>query len=250
MTRIPHALVKLDKMLSYVLGRRPDEFGLVPDQEGYVKIKDLLKAINEEDGWKHIRRSSIDEILLTAPCPSIEIKETLIRAVTREKPVMQRRADHPPKLLYVGIRHTAWPHVMKNGLSSSAQSRIILADHREFAERMGKRIHQEPVVLTIQVHQALGRGVVFDQTGRLFLTDFIPPDCIAGPPLPKEKPETQKSTWEDIRKPDQLPGSFIIRPVQDKTLQNPYKRKKKENEPIWKKDRNRAKRRKEKSWKD
>jgi len=41
----------LAKMLAYVLGRRPDEFGLIPDAEGFVRIKDLLKALHEEEGW-------------------------------------------------------------------------------------------------------------------------------------------------------------------------------------------------------
>ena len=49
------ALIKFSKFLVYILGRKPDEFGLVPDKDGFVKIKELLKAINEEDGWRHIR---------------------------------------------------------------------------------------------------------------------------------------------------------------------------------------------------
>ncbi len=36
---------QLAKFISYILARRPDEFGLVPDPNGFVKIKDLLKAI-------------------------------------------------------------------------------------------------------------------------------------------------------------------------------------------------------------
>ena len=32
---------QLAKFLNYVLGRRPDEFGLVMDKDGFVKIKDL-----------------------------------------------------------------------------------------------------------------------------------------------------------------------------------------------------------------
>ena len=40
---------QLAKFLNYVLGRRPDEFGLVTDKEGFVKIKDLIKATSEEE---------------------------------------------------------------------------------------------------------------------------------------------------------------------------------------------------------
>ena len=40
---------QLAKFFNYVLGRRPDEFGLVTDKEGFVKIKELIKATNEEE---------------------------------------------------------------------------------------------------------------------------------------------------------------------------------------------------------
>ena len=53
---------KLEKLLTYILGRRPDEFGLVPGPDGYVKIKDLLKALSEEPGWRHVRRSHLREV--------------------------------------------------------------------------------------------------------------------------------------------------------------------------------------------
>ena len=52
---------KLAKFLDYVLGRNPDEFGLVPDEQGYVKIKELLKALNQEEGWRHLRLANINE---------------------------------------------------------------------------------------------------------------------------------------------------------------------------------------------
>jgi hypothetical protein len=50
----------LAKLITYILGRRPDEFGLVTDTEGFVKIKELLKAITEEAGWKYVRRSDLN----------------------------------------------------------------------------------------------------------------------------------------------------------------------------------------------
>ena len=40
MSRV-NELKKQAKFLAYILGVHPDEFGLVPDKEGFVKIKDL-----------------------------------------------------------------------------------------------------------------------------------------------------------------------------------------------------------------
>ena len=39
---------KLSKLLVYILGRHPDEFGLLPGENGYVKIKELMKSLGEE----------------------------------------------------------------------------------------------------------------------------------------------------------------------------------------------------------
>ncbi|MGD9373369.1 MAG: RNA 2'-phosphotransferase, partial [Desulfobacterales bacterium] len=83
---------QLAKFIDYILARRPDEFGLVVDAEGFVKIKELLKTLNEEVGWKYVRRSHLDEIVITLKRPSFEILENKIRAKTR---------DHLPKTTQV-----------------------------------------------------------------------------------------------------------------------------------------------------
>ena len=42
---------QLSKFISYMLGRKPAEFGLVPDQDGFVKIKEFIKArMNNHEG--------------------------------------------------------------------------------------------------------------------------------------------------------------------------------------------------------
>ena len=76
---------QLSKFISYMLGRKPAEFGLVPDQDGFVKIKDLLKAVTEEEGWKYVRRSHLDEILYSWTDPPFEILDKQIRAKCRDQ---------------------------------------------------------------------------------------------------------------------------------------------------------------------
>jgi putative RNA 2'-phosphotransferase len=242
--------IKLDKFLSYVLGRRPDEFGLVPDSDGYVKIRDLLKAVNEEEGGRHVRSSSIDEVLITLPCPSIEVKDQKIRAVSRESLFSTAHTNNPPKLLYTCVRQKGYPYVLKNGLSPLGHYKIILADNPEFAKKMGKRIDPKPVTLTVHVQNALDRGISFEKAGNLFLADFIPPDCLTGPPLPKEKTEAPQTTVKMEKKPEHLPGGFLINLDDTAFNQNPYRQKKKGSESYWKKDRKRLRKEKHRPWLD
>ena len=120
---------KMAKFLAYVLGRRPDEFGLVPDENGYVKTKDLMKVLAEEPGWRHVRFNQIREMIHSSRSPSVEIEKNLIRAVDRAHLILPQIPDILPKLLYYPVRQRAYPAILENGLRSSVSGqRIVLAD--------------------------------------------------------------------------------------------------------------------------
>jgi putative RNA 2'-phosphotransferase len=202
---------QLAKFISYILARRPDEFGLVPDPDGFVKIKDLLKAMAEEAGWRYVRRAHINEILLTLPSPSVEIQGNFIRATSREHLSLPAPADNLPKLLYTCVRSRAYPFVLDRGIHPMGHPYVILSPSTSLAERMGRRFDQSPVTLTVQVKKTLDRGNQYLRAGELlFLTGKIPPDCFSGPPLPKEpavprKPEPEKEASASTRA-----GSFFL----------------------------------------
>jgi len=202
---------QLAKLLNYVLGRRPDEFGLVTDKEGFVKIKDLIKATSEEDGLKCVRRAHINEIMLTLPNHGLEVADPLIRAQNRENLPKQSFALDPPKLLYTCVRKKAYPYVKDKGIRPSGYSKIVLASTSDLAFRIGKRSDHAAVLLTVQVNHSEDKGVVFFKAGEsLFLADYIPPDGFSGPPLPKELAETRK-TDKSKKEPAKIPaGSFLL----------------------------------------
>ncbi len=209
-TKTPQSLAKY---LVYILERRPDEFGLVTDKQGYVKIKELLKALKEEKGWKHVRRFHLNEILYSIPNPAFEILDNRIRAKRREHLPRPNADPHLPKLLYTCVRRRAYPHVAQNGISPSGHQQVVLSVKQDMAERMGKRADSQPIMLTVHVQASVEHGVLFQQIGELlFVAPFIPTDCFSGPPLPKEKPRAK--TTEPPSKaamPEQM-GSFEVQP--------------------------------------
>jgi len=208
-TRSPQNLAK---MLAYVLGRRPDEFGLIPDAEGFVRIKDLLKALHEEEGWGYVSLSHLNEVLLSVPGAPFEIRQNDIRSVDRNTPDLRVSARELPKLLYACIRRRAYPHVHAEGIHPSSHPRVVLVADRVLAERLGRRIDPDPVILTVNVRCACEAGVVFDPSGEgLFLADHIPPDCFSGPAVPREKPsDTGKPTPENGVSRPTMPGGFPL----------------------------------------
>lgn len=233
---LPNAL---GKFISYILGRRPDEFGLVPDPEGYVKIKELLKAVTEEDGWRYVKRAHLNEVMLTSRKKTIEIDDNRIRAVDRRRLPDRRVADDPPKLLYTFVRSRAYPVVLENGVRPFGRSMVVLSAGKEMAKRLGKRVDAAPVILTVSVEQMHAHGEMFLTIGGgLFLTRFIPQTCFTGPPLPKEKADKRtKEPQTSVAAPKQ-PGSFFPNFEDDP---HPHgktaKKAKRKKSADWKKDR-------------
>jgi putative RNA 2'-phosphotransferase len=202
---------QLAKLIAYIVERRPDEFGLVPDADGFIKVKELLKALHEEQGWRHVRRCHLDEILITLPAPPFELTENHIRANQRQHLPKRVYAPALPKLLFTCVRQKAYPQVSAKGIYPTAYPQVILSSRRDLAERMGRRVDSRPVLLTVQVQRSREKGVAYYQAGEsLFLADFIPPDCFHGPPLPKEKPPAKKTAQKQgVGKP-KMPGSYFI----------------------------------------
>jgi len=229
---------QLAKFISYMLGRRPDEFGLVPDTEGFVKIKELLKAICEEEGFRYVRRFHIDEILITLPDPPIEISGNFIRVKSREYLPERIPATNLPKLLYTCIRRKAYPFVIDKGIFPIGRGHVILSSEKKLADKMGKRIDQTPVLLTVQTQKSGNNGVIFFQAGDLlFIADTIPVGCFTGPPLPKEKPEPKKEDTLKKEKQKSLPGTFLMDLTDEKNRKKRSKHERRRKEIAWKKER-------------
>ena len=102
MARLPRQLESLARMLTYILSHRPDEFGLVLSEEGFIPIKPLLQALGAEPGWGFVRRYHLDQVVGLMSPPAFEVMEDRIRAL---EPAQLRRetGEPPPALLYIAI---------------------------------------------------------------------------------------------------------------------------------------------------
>ena len=244
----------LSKFISYVLGKRPDEFGLIPDRDGFVKVKEFLKAVGEEEGWGYVRRSNIDEIIFTMPDPPVEIKGNLIRAKTRENLPKHRVPKNLPKLLYTCVRKKAYPFVKEKGIFSKDFPQVVLSSCRELAEKIGRRTDQSPVLLTVIVEKSLDKGVVFYQAGdSIYFAESIPEDCFTGPRLPKQEGKPKKQDTFPEHKKQHLPGSFfldLLDLTEEKEQKKRFESRKKRKDIAWKKDIRKIRKEKEKIWPD
>ena len=228
--KLPRQLETLAKMLAYILGHRPDEFGLVLDQDGFVSLKQLQQALIHEPGWGFVRRHHLDQVVSLLQPPAFEVVEERIRCL-QPGPLPRRRPGEPaPPLLYLAIPPKAHERVWQDGLKTPLGQELLLARSKETALKLGKRRAPAPVLVTIQAQAAAKAGSEFAGYGEeLFLTQSIARDFIQLPaPLVQEaKPKVPKAAPTPP-----TPGSFLI------DLSQPGgkapRRRGKTEEPAWK----------------
>lgn len=236
-------------MLVYALGVAPHEFGLVPDAGGWVAVKELVKALNDEPDWRFVRESTVNQAATRLAPEAVESDGRLVRALTRQ-PLERDWAADPPGHLYYGARRRAWPVMRDKGLTAPQGGVLVLLATPQEALKLGRRRDSEALLITVQARKAQGLGVLFSLLGeRLWLCDWLPADCLLGPPvqedLPARKPAKPQPAapppgFPSLPSPDAMPGSFLLN---TDDAPKPYKRKGIKKDIAWKKDRHKDQRR-------
>jgi len=178
---------ELARFLVYMLGHRPDEFGLVPDADGYIPIKRLLQAAREEPGWRHVGEGLLREVLLSEHRGLFEAEENRIRAAERHYHLDLKTPVQPPSgLLYIPVRKRAHFHALEKGLGSHPNGFHVLTQDPDMAQRIGHRSDPSPVLLEVRIPQRGEGALPLYPFGDLFLAEEIPAKDIVGPPLGKD----------------------------------------------------------------
>jgi len=235
----------LARLMRYILGTRPDESGLVPDREGFIPIKELLKVVHEEPSMAYVRESHLTEVIIQDKEDLFEVAERKIRAKKRGfVPLAEESAlSSPPKLLFKGVKRKAYPAVLTHGLAPGPGDHVVMTSDRDLAARIAKRQDQRPVMVEIRAQAARESGTAFFAFGDcLYLADTIPARFINGPPLPKDLPEQREpaKTREDF-----TPGSFLLNLDKD---HDPLRQDKARKKRGWKEEARRIRRKKHARW--
>ncbi len=231
MSRLPRQLESLARMLTYILSHRPDEFGLVLSEEGFIPIKLLLQALSAEPGWGFVRCYHLDQVAGLMSPPAFEIVAERIRAI---EPAQLRRppGEPPPALLYAAIPPKAHARVWEEGLKPLPDREMVLAATPDLAKKLGRRRAPDPILVTVQAQAAARRGLSFTGYGDgLYLAPALPRDLLQLPPPPQvpEKPKPERP-----RPPAPTPGSFTLDLPGMLAPEARHKGKGRKAEPDWK----------------
>lgn len=243
MPRLPRQLESLARMLTYMLGHRPDEFGLVLDDDGFVPLKQLHRALAAEPGWGFVRRHHLEELVALATPSPFEIRSEEIRALI-PRPARLRRppGEAPPALLYLAIPPKAHHRVWEEGLKPLPGRELLLATGPELALRLGRRRSPQPVLITVQAQAAARAGIVFQGYGaELYLAPALPREFLQMPAPPQDQ---EKSRPSRPARPQPVDGAFrldlaqMLQEMAPKAPLGPFtkggKTKRRQGETAWK----------------
>ena len=233
MTRLPRQLETLARMLTYMLCHRPDEFGLVLSEDGFIPVKALLAALSGEPGWGFVRVHHLDQLTGLLKPPVFELIEERIRCLIPGPPALRRPCEVPPALLYAAIPPKAHERVWEEGLKPPGHRDLLLAATRETALKLGRRRAPEPVLVTVQAQAAAKSGIVFQSYGEEFyLAPALPREFLQ---LPQPPQQPERTRPEKPPRPLPTPGTFVLdlgqmlQPAPAK-----IRGKGKKGEPAWK----------------
>ena len=233
---------ELGKLIEYILFHRPDEFGLFLDNDDSLPIKELMWALHEETGWKHIRLGHLKELAYSGLELAFTLEETQIRP---KREVSETAADTlPPRLLFFGARRKAYPVILKHGLRPGSRPYVPLATTEEMALRIGKRRDPKPILLTVHAAQAHDSGHQFFTCGDLlYLVKTLPAPFLSGPLL-RDPPPSRKISKKEPPKPlkpevPEMTGSFLLDPERDP---DPMRRQRRKREKEQKRQRTKERR--------
>jgi putative RNA 2'-phosphotransferase len=208
-------VTRLGLLMSYILGNKPYEYGLVPDREGYIALKDLLKAIGDEPAMGYVRESHVREVLLHDRDGTFAVDGKRIRSTQRSFSAVNREQKYlpPPKILFKGVKRKTYAHVLESGLLPGAKEFVEMTSDKGLALRVARRYDQDPIVVEVRAGAANKKGIPFYPFGdSLYLADSVPPSFIIGPPPPKEA-SVKKESGE--KREGVAPGSFVLKAERD-----------------------------------
>ena len=173
--------LKLSKILSYVLRHAPKEHALILDENGWTDLKKLVMSINN----KHPEFNSIDEvdifqIVQNSSKKRIEIKGDKIRALYGHsiKERILKAPSTPPEILLHGTSKIVWEKIKEVGIQKMNRQYVHLTENMDDAKLVAKRKSDDIIIIRIDTLKVSDKGLSFYNEGNVWLTKFVPPDCI------------------------------------------------------------------------
>jgi len=175
--------IQTSKFLSLILRHEPERVGLKLGEGGWVRVEELLRAVNQNG--KTLTLERLKEIVATSDKQRFAFSEDgeRIRAnqghsVTVD---LQYTAQVPPEILFHGTATRYLEGIRQHGLQKMDRHDVHLSANTAAAVQVGGR-HGKPVVLTVRAGEMHRAGSEFRCSANgVWLVDHVPAQYIEFP---------------------------------------------------------------------
>lgn len=169
--------LQLSKEISYALRHAPWEYELELDEDGWVRVEQLLTALNESDKWENVTLEDLEHMIENSDKKRHELVDGKIRALyghSIPKKIVKESTE-PPAILYHGTARRFIESIESKGILPKGRQYVHLSNDIETALQVGKRHDDRPVILEIYAKKAWDEGVEFYLgNDKVWLADNIP----------------------------------------------------------------------------
>jgi len=174
-------LVKVSKYLSRHLRHDPGRIGIELDEQGWVDVDVLLKALAAQRF--PVTREELDEVVARNDKQRFAVREGRIRANQGHTVDVDLDlvAVEPPPVLFHGTPEGYLDAIREEGLKPMERHDVHLSPDRETAVKVGSR-RGRPVVLAIDAAKMAREGHEFFRSENgVWLTEYVPAWAITVP---------------------------------------------------------------------
>lgn len=162
----------VSKYMSYLLRHNPENLEM--DNEGFVRISDLLKNLRKK---YDVDEYLIREVVEKSDRRRFQIVGDKIRAIYGHTIDIRIKfpVDERVKFLYHGTTVQSASIILKEGLKPMKRRWVHLSATPEIAKDVGKRRTQKPTILVVDARKARQEEVKFYKaTNQVYLSKEVP----------------------------------------------------------------------------
>jgi putative RNA 2'-phosphotransferase len=173
-------LVKISKYLSYHLRHHPEKLGLKLADGGWVSVKELLKAAQQDNFT--LTFAELQEVVAENDKKRFSFDETgtLIKANQGHSVTVDLKLEPkiPPAILYHGTIAKNIAAITKQGLSKMSRHHVHLSVDINTAYQVGSR-RGKPVIFPVDALAMFEAGYQFYLSDNgVWLVDQVPPEYL------------------------------------------------------------------------
>jgi putative RNA 2'-phosphotransferase len=169
---------RLSKTIAHALRHKPENYGLVLDQKGFVPLVALVAAIaHKRQEWQDLTAEDIRAMVAAAEKQRYEIIGDHIRALYGHSLAdkIEKEPAVPPPRLYHGTTPTALAAIAREGLRSMRRQYVHLSPDTDTAAEVARRRTSTPVIIVVHASAAHAEGIRFYQANaQIWLSESVP----------------------------------------------------------------------------